>query len=446
MDCSQKETRQLILGEILRETFTPPVFLDWSRRENVDSFLRLVKSGHESNGSSYGSEKEFGGNTGVSSESEAENYADKEPVLNLDPSDDYQRELGLLKAEAGRDIKILFSTKDAKGNLSYDADNEVNVRIQASSGNFKFIKKTIEDDLTVVSFTPATVGPHSVIITVNGLPLTRSPWSVEVSPHQYKCVFDITLNVRVHPYIAVNKKTNEIAVAHDDLVLILSPDHSYVRHFRWENKPQIRSMDFTTHGSFITIVQGLSSLSLFDQGGKFIKHIGQEYVMQPFSVSVSHDGNIIVCDWVDDSIKVPSPYGTKLLQSFKVPDCQSPPMFAVYHQDMFFVSYSLPYCVKKFNRDGVFLYDIDGEGSGDGQLNISYGLAIDKFGNLIIRDCGDQRLKVFTVDGKAISTIDRRQEKDRHSGYFRISRSSLVASSNTGNLYVSDYGRVLVYQ
>ena len=60
----------------------------------------------------------------------------------------------MFKAEAGRKIKILFSTKDAKGHLFYEADNQVDVRIQAPSGNF--VKKKIEDNLNgnyTVSFT-----------------------------------------------------------------------------------------------------------------------------------------------------------------------------------------------------------------------------------------------------------------------------------------------------
>ena len=103
----------------------------------------------------------------------------------------------VFKAEAGRKIKILFSTKDAKGHLFYEADNQVDVRIQAPSGNF--VKKKIEDNLNgnyTVSFTSDIIGPYSVTITVNGQPLTGSPWSVEVSPYQYKLAFDITVDER----------------------------------------------------------------------------------------------------------------------------------------------------------------------------------------------------------------------------------------------------------
>ena len=343
----------------------------------------------------------------------------------------------VFKAEAGRKIKILFSTKDAKGNLSYEADNQIDVRIQASSGNF--VEKKIENNLNgnyTVSFTSDIVGPHSVTITVNGQPLTGSPWSVEVSPYQYKLVFDITMDKgSFFCAVAVNKETNEIAVTRDKLVLILSADHSYVRHFWLEET--IFSMDFTINGSFIAIL--LSSLKrklyLIDESGKLIKEIGRRYLHWPREVSVSHDGSIIVCDWGDDSVKVLSPDSKKLLQSFSDPHLQYLPRFSLYHQDMFVVSHGRPdACVKTFNKDVVFLYDIGGEGSAEGRLTRPGGLAIDKFDNLIVSEDQNKRLKVFTLEGNFLYKIEVEHKENE------------MATSNTGNLYVVNEDCIHVFQ
>ena len=339
----------------------------------------------------------------------------------------------MFKAEAGRKIKILFSTKDAKGHLFYEADNQVNVRIQASSGNF--VKKKIEDNLNgnySVSFTSDIVGPHSVTITVNGQPLTGSPWSVEVSPHQYRLVSDITKDeISYFRVIVVNKETNEIAVTQERLVLILSADHSYIRHF-WLAEI-ILSMDFTINGSFIAILSSNLNrkLYLIDQSGKLIEEIGRRYLLRPRAVSVSHDGSIIVCDHL---VKVLSPDGTKLLQSFGDPHLQNIPQFSVYHQDMFFVSYGLSACVKTFNKDGVFLYDIGGEGSAEGRLTRPGGLAIDKFDNLIVSEDSKKKLKVFTVEGNFLYKIEVEHEENS------------IAASNAGYLYAIDYNFVHVFQ
>ena len=338
----------------------------------------------------------------------------------------------VFKAEAGRKIKILFSTKDAKGNISYEEDNQVDVRIQASSGNF--VKKKIEDNLNgnyTVSFTSDIVGPHSVTITVNGQPLTGSPWSVEVSPYQYKLAFDIRVDeTSFSRAIAVNKETNEIAVTQEELVLILSADHSLVRHFWLEEI--ILSMDFTINGSFVAILPSNFNrkLYLIDESGESIKEIGQEYLTWPMAVSVSHDGSIIVCD---SSVKVFSPDGTKLLQSFSDSHLPNFPRFSVYHQDMFFVSYAwLDACIKTFSKYGVFLYDIDGEGSAEGGLTRPGRLAIDKFDNLIVSE--EKTLKVFTVEGNFLYKIEVEHEENA------------IAASNTGNLYVVNEDCIRVFQ
>ena len=338
----------------------------------------------------------------------------------------------MFKAEAGRKIKILFSTKDAKGNIFYEADNRVDVRIQAPSGNF--VKRKIEDNLNgnyTVSYTSDIVGLHSVTITVNGQPLTGSPWIVEVSPHQYKLAFDITVDERSFSrVIAVNKETNEIAVTQEELVLILSADHSLVRHFWLEEI--ILSMDFTINGSFVAILssQPKTKLYLIDESGESIKEIGQKYLKWPKSVSVSHDGSIIVCE---RSIKVLSPDGTKLLQSFSCIPFPNFPRFSVYHQDMFFVSFVLRRaCVKTFSKYGVFLYKIDGKGSAEGRLTRPGRLAIDKFDNLIVSE--NTTLKVFTVEGNFLYEIEVEHEENA------------IATSNTGNLYVVNKDCIRVFQ
>ena len=89
------------------------------------------------------------------------------------------------------------------------------------------------------------------------------------------------------------------------------------------------------------------------------------------------DGRIIICDWDDKAIKVLSPDGKNLLQSFRAPGCDAIPCCAVYQQDKIFVSYAEVHRVMVFNNAGGYLYDVGSEGSGDGQFRFPIGLAID---------------------------------------------------------------------
>ena len=148
------------------------------------------------------------------------------------------------------------------------------------------------------------------------------------------------------------------------------------------------------------------------------------------SLSLAPDGNMVACDWGDKTVKVLSPDGTELLQSFAAPECSESLYSVVYHQDMFFASYHGAHRLKVFNKEGVFMYDIGSEGSGDGQLSWPRGIAIDKFNNLIVTDSDNKRLQVFTLDGRFVNTI-KEQITQLGSPYS-------VSVSNTGKIFVTD--------
>ena len=194
-------------------------------------------------------------------------------------------------------------------------------------------------------------------------------------------------------------------------------------------------MAFTESGDVIACVRdGENKLSLFTEGGQFIKHINNKHLKKPRYISVGSEGRLTTCDFEDKQIKVLSPDGNDLLQSFIAPDCYSYPYWAIYHQHTFFVSYPHAHCVKVFNNAGEYLHDIGCEGSGDGQLKFPTGLVIDKFNQLIVCDVGNIRLQVFTLDGKFVTEITG-QCFDIHSRLYS------VAVNKNGNVLVNDFGK-----
>ena len=371
--------------------------------------------------------------------------------------------------ELGTESKFTFVTRDLKGQKYYNEDDHVTVKIQTTSGNF--VKKKIEDSVDgnyTVSFTPDTVGPHSVTIALNGQPLTGSPWSVQVSPHQYKHVFTFgsrgteSGQFNLPHSIAVDERNNHIAVADsgNNRIQIFDTDGLYLREFGQKvikagrlSQPRSqglsrrkqeeaegretlgtrlrlsdpRSVAFTNNGDLIVFHSG--KISLFNDSGQFIKHITNKDLKVIMYVSVARDGRMIVCDWGDKTVKVLSPDGTEMLTSFSAPNCKDSLYSAIYHQDMFFVSYRRA-CLKVFNKEGVFLYDIGSEGSGDGQLSCPRRIAIDKFNNLIVCDSDNSRLQVFTLDGTFVSTINGQLAE--------LGRPYSVAVSNKGQVFVTD--------
>ena len=216
---------------------------------------------------------------------------------------------------------------------------------------------------------------------------------------------------------------------------------SFDGNFLREIAPDIvsTSVAFTESGDLLVRSPGdLNKLSLYTEDGRFIQYISDEHTKIPWYISVGSEGRIITCDWDDKTIKVLSPDGKNLLQSFSAPGCDERPWCAVYHQKKFFVSYCHAVRVMVFNNAGEYLYDIGSERLGNGKLRCPTGLAIDKFNRLIVCDAGNRRLQLFTLDGKYVAKV---------AGSFFDHNSHLVgcAVSNTGHLFVTDKNKHCIF-
>ena len=352
-----------------------------------------------------------------------------EVVLMTDASQSLAEGKGLKEAELGAETNFTVTTRDSGGNQLYNEQDQVTVKLRSPTGEDE--KTEIEDCKDgnyTARYKPKSVGLHDITVEVNGKPLTGSPWRVQVTGHQYKALHSFgsrgkgpgEFNGPSH--IAVSETTGNIAVADYDnkRVQLFDSKLKYLTTIG-DNGPRAKrikkpySVAFTASGDVIVIHKEAfkpSEMFLFTEHGQFIKHISQ-HLIDLLRVSVRTDGDMIVTNFGDKSVKVLSPDGTELLQSFSAPDCDASPLFAVHHQDMFFVSYVRAHCVKVFSKEGVFLYDIGSEGFGDGQLNHPDGLAIDKFNNLIVCDWGNSRLQVFSLDGKFLNSATEGMDSPR---------------------------------
>ena len=365
---------------------------------------------------------------------------------HTDPSQSVAEGKGLKKAELGAETKFIITTRDSKGNPFYNEEDQVIVKISSPTG--EDIEKDIEDctdGIYVVRCKPRSVGLHDIAVEVNEKPLTGSPWSVRVTPHQYKALHSFGSSGKGRGEfdsprsIAVSERTGNIAVADEDnkRVQLFDCEWKYLRTIgdKWTSTNRIsepQSVAFTASGDVIVIHgEGTQTykMSIFTESGQFVKQI-RENLNDPLEVFVTTDGRMVVSDSGDDTIKVISPDGTELLQTFHAPDWDESPSSAVYHQDMYFASYEMAHCVKVFNKEGMFLYDIGSEGSGDGQLGCPRGIVIDKFNNLIVCDNENDRLQVFALDGKFINSVKEEMESPWS-----------VAVTKDGHLLVCDFAR-----
>ena len=327
---------------------------------------------------------------------------------------------------------FIIVTRDSGGKQCYHEDDQLKVSIiTPAHDQLETEIKDTKDGKYTVTYTPQCVGQHRVEIQVNGQPLTGSPWVVQVIPHQYQFAFQFGSKGKEQGQfdqplgIAVSDKSSTLAVvdANNKRVQMFGFDGNFLREIPLEAKTS--SVAFTESGDLLSFVdRNDNKLPLYTEGGQFIRCISDEHVKKLWYISGGSDGRIIICDWHDKTIKVLSPDGKNLLQSFSAPGCDAKPWCSVNQQDKFFVSYPQANRVVVFNNAGEYLYDIGSKESGDGQLWFPIGLAIDKFNRLIVCDRNNHRLQLFTLDGKYVAKV---------AGTFFYHNSSLVgcAVSNT---------------
>ena len=330
----------------------------------------------------------------------------------------------LKEAEQRAEANFTVTTRDSEGKQFYSEQEQVTVTISSPTGEEEVQITDCKNGDYTVHYKPKSIGRHDVAIEINGWPLTGSPWRVDVKPHQYKVVkscgsygkkegeFDFPFS------IAKNEKTGNIAVADygNERVQVFDENLKYLRTIRdvWGSQTGAAvkigrpwSVAFLRNGDMIVILHDKKTkkMSVITDDGQFIEQFS-EHVINPFTVFVKtdDDGHVIVCDRGDRKIKVLSSDGVELLQSFSALYCNTVPGYVFYHHDMFFVSYPEANCVKVFNKEGVFLYNIGSEGSGEGQFKLPRGLVIDAFDNLIVCDSDNQRLLKFTLDGNFLNS------------------------------------------
>ena len=367
---------------------------------------------------------------------------DRVVVSHTDPSSILVKRLCRETLEEQNKRYFFIITRDSEQRPCYNEDDCIKCDIRTSTGDsFETADLKIEDKENgsyIVEYTPPHTGLYEVKVEVNGQPLDGSPWSVQVIPHQYQLKFSFGSNGSGPgqfngPYdIAVDKKTGTVAVSDhgNKRIQLFDSDGRYLREIGL--RASCSSLDFTKSGHIIAVTPGdVHKISLFSEEGQFVKHIDSEHLKFPFHISTDGVDDITVCDRESNEVIAISHDGTGLVTRIAASEHNRSVMCAIYHKDTdrYFVSDSKADLVKVFDKNGNFLYEI-----GRGKLLNPFGLAIDKFNNLIVCDTGNKRLKVFTTKGDFLSET----EQCFHTPRF-------IAVSKEGEVLVTDYEKDCVF-
>ena len=338
-------------------------------------------------------------------------------VSNTNPFRSVAKGRGLKEGEAGRQSDFTIVTNNSDGKQCYYEIDQITVKVQTPSG--ENLKNKVTDHRNgnhSVTYIPNCHGHHEVMILVNDQPLPGSAWSVQVRPHQYTLTNFMGVRGKAHGKfkepcdVVINKKRRKLAVADQKNKRVQLFDSNLVYSTEFGQKgpaaKKLRnptSVAITNTGNVIIIAS--SAIYCFHENGQFVNNITNQHLCNPFKLTITCDDHMVVSDQGDKSVKVLSPDGTELVQSFRASDCHESPWIALCHQNMFFVSYPSAHVVKVFSKEGEFLYDIGIERSGNGHLSKPLGIAIDRFNNLVVCDGDDSDLKVFALEGQFLNKI-----------------------------------------
>ena len=357
----------------------------------------------------------------------------KVTVITTDPL----TSMGLHEFELGSEKTFKITTNDADGNRCYNEQDHLDVEFQPPSG--QVVRHKIvpsKDGEYSVTYKPDYVGKHKVLIAVNGEPLTGSPWRVHVTPHRYKYLTSLFWKRQKQcdcpSSIAIDEKTENVAVTYyENRIQLFQLQGTCLTGIKQILATRPTSVAFTKSGELIVVAS--NRIACYDESYKFIKYLNNKHLKKPEHLSIAPDGRMVVCDSGYNAVNVLSSDGLRLLLT--ITD-RVTPWYAVFHQNMFFVSYPES-GVKVFSENGVFLHNIGLSGSRDGHLSCPVGLAIDRFNNLVVCDKHKARLQIFTLDGKFLNTIEGQQ-----AGF---TGPCSVAVSSTGQLFVTDVDEDCVY-
>jgi sugar lactone lactonase YvrE len=203
----------------------------------------------------------------------------------------------------------------------------------------------------------------------------------------------------------------------------------------------------------------LDPVLLFDANGKLVRSFGKGMVNWPHGIFVDRDGNVWVVDGRDNKPAAPrdgtaaspapakvfghqvlkfSPTGELLMRLGTDGGAREPGYFfqpnavfvapngEIYVAEGHASGPDATARVLKFDRTGKLILSWGKKGTGPGEFDQPHALAMDSQGRLFVADRSNNRLQIFSQDGKLLDT------------WFQFSRASGIVIDANDVLYVSD--------
>ena len=197
----------------------------------------------------------------------------------------------------------------------------------------------------------------------------------------------------------------------------------------------------------------MASVLEFDKSGKLIRSFGQGMFIFPHGICIDKDDNLWITDGQGREGKGQqvfklSPEGKVLMTLGKAgvagdgPDTFNQPNAVAIapNGDIFISDGHTPgrgnARVIKFSKDGKFIKQWGGHGSGPGQFEVPHTLAFDTEGRLFVGDRANNRIQIFDQDGKFLAEW---KQFSRPSGIY-IDKNDIIYVTDSESTDRDGYG------
>ena len=319
--------------------------------------------------------------------------------------------------QAGVEAELLICLKTSEGEIrNTQHTDRVEIHIDPADQVRSLVTSEKEDGCFQAKFVVKVPGTYKIEVKVNGQRLVKSPFTIVVKAREFNIVGKLDFQGEVPQVlagIAVNSK-GVIALADYDghCILVFDETGKFVRKIgsQGDKDGQFESpIDFTFLNDDEILVADecnhrIQQLNV--QTGNFVKSFGKKgsgdgEFENPVSVCITSDGRfIVVADFNNSRIQVFTMDGEPVFKfGDSGPERLDHPVSCVCYEEKFIVTEKNNNCVKVFDERGQFLYKFGEKGNGDGQLIQPCGLCVDKYGNLLVCDIGNERIQQFSSEG-----------------------------------------------
>ncbi|XP_058969835.2 E3 ubiquitin-protein ligase TRIM71-like [Pocillopora verrucosa] len=319
--------------------------------------------------------------------------------------------------QAGIQAELLICPKTSEGEIrNTQHTDRVEIHIDPADQVRSLVTSEKEDRCFQAKFVVKVPGTYKIELKVNGQRLVKSPFTIVVKAREFNIVGKLDFQGEVPQAlagIAVNSK-GVIAVANYEghCILVFDETGKFVRKIggQGDKDGQFESpsdVTFLNDDEILVADECNDRIQQLNvQTGNFVKSFGKNgsgdgEFENPLSVCITSDGRfIVVADYKNNRIQLFTMDGEPV---FKLgnsgPERLDSPFSCVCYEEKLFVTDKNNDCVKVFDERGQFLYKFGEKGNGDGQLIQPCGLCVDKYGNLLVCDTGNERIQQFSSEG-----------------------------------------------